>query len=74
MQIRHALTRAKLILKFAKMLGESEQIEKEWQRIQQAEHDFLYAFQTSLNDEDKSNFLYKKGVADGIKWCIKNFC
>jgi hypothetical protein len=73
MLIRHALTRLALLWRFVQFTGKSEAIEQEWQRIQQDEHDFKYAFQTGMNEETQGKYLYKKGIADGIKWCLKNF-
>jgi len=65
--------RLKLLSKFVALSEKGEEIEKEWQRIQQDEHDFQFAFETSLNEESQAKYLYKKGIADGVKWCLKNF-
>lgn len=65
--------RLKLLSQFVHLHGKAKEIETEWQRIQQDEHDFQFAFNSSPNEETQSRFLYRKGVADGIKWCLKNF-
>lgn len=65
--------RLKLLSKFVQLSGKAKEIELEWQRIQQNEHDFQFAFQTSPNDETQGRYLYKKGIADGIKWCTDKF-
>lgn len=65
--------RLKLLSKFVHLSGKAKEIELEWQRIQQDEHDFQFAFQTTPNEETQSKYIYKKGIADGIKWCIDRF-
>lgn len=62
-----------LFWKFLKLASQAKVIEKEWQRIQQDEHDFFFKFQVTRNGEVKEEFLYKKGVADGVKWCVERF-
>lgn len=65
--------RLKMLSKFVQLAGRAKEIETEWQRIQQNEHDALYAFQTTLKEESEMQYLYKKGIADGIKWCVNTF-
>lgn len=65
--------RLKLLSKFVHLSGKSKDIEDEWRRIQQDEHDFEFAFKTSPTEESQSKYLYKKGIADGIKWCVNLF-
>lgn len=71
---KYELERLRLLIKFSKLLGKEKEIELEWQRIQQDEHDFKYAFQASVGEETQAKYLYKKGIADGVKWCINRFC
>lgn len=73
MPIRHALNRWKILYRFVCLMGKAREIELEWQRIQQDEHDFNYAFQTGMNEDKQARYLYKKGIADGIKWCVDRF-
>ncbi len=70
---RRKWSRLRMLGKFVKVSERAEEIEKEWQRIQQNEHDALYAFQCTLQEENKQDYFYKKGIADGVKWCLKNF-
>lgn len=65
--------RLKLLAKFVQLADKGKEIETEWQRIQQDEHDFEFAFHTSINDDSQSKYLYKKGIADGVKWCVSRF-
>lgn len=65
--------RLKLLSQFVHLFGKGKEIETEWQRIQQDEHDFQFAFNSSPTEENQSKYLYKKGIADGVKWCLKNF-
>ncbi len=67
------ISRLKLLHKFIRMSDKARQIELEWQRIQQDEHDFKYAFQVLPSEDSQARYLYKKGVADGVKWCLKLF-
>lgn len=66
--------RLKLLSKFVDLSDKAEEIEKEWQRIQQDEHDFKFVFETSPQEDTQAKYLYKKGIADGVKWCLKRFC
>lgn len=65
--------RLQLLSKFVQLAGKAKEIETEWQRIQQDEHDFLFAFQVSNNEDSQAKYLYKKGIADGVKWCVARF-
>lgn len=64
----HEWGRLKLLAEFVTLSSHAEEIEKEWQRIQQDEHDFKYAFNTSNNEDTQLAYIYRKGLADGIKW------
>lgn len=70
---RHEWDRLRLLARFAGAAGKAREIEQEWQRIQQDENDALFAFQTLDKGNSKEVFLYKKGIADGIKWVINRF-
>lgn len=65
--------RLKLLAKFVQLADKGKEIELEWQKIQQDEHDFQFAFQTSPNEESQSKYLFKKGIAEGVKWCVNRF-
>lgn len=69
---RYGWNRLQMIAKFASLTGKAKEIEQEWQRIQQDEHDEHFAFQV-LRGSNESTYLYKKGIADGIKWCVEHF-
>lgn len=73
LELRNELNRLKMVEKFQKLAGKAEEIELEWQRIQQNEHDALYAFQSTLEEANKQDYWYKKGIAEGIKWCVERF-
>lgn len=64
----HAWKRLKLLSEFVALSEHAEDIEKEWQRIQQDEHDYQYAFNAKNSDETQAAFVYRKGLVDGIKW------
>lgn len=70
---RHGWNRLELLAKFANLSGKAKEIEEEWQKIQQDEHDEHFALQV-LRGNNEGVYLYKKGIADGIKWCVKHFC
>lgn len=69
----HEWNRLKKLAKFTQMVGKAEQIEKEWQRIEQDENDELFSFQV-LRGRDEVKYMYKKGIADGVRWCVERFC
>lgn len=69
----HEVARLKLLMKFSHLKGRSEEIEKEWQRIQQDEHDSYFEFQV-LRGQNELEHAYKKGIREGIQWCIDRFC
>lgn len=69
----HDVKRLQVLNKFAQLSGKAREIELEWQKIQQNEHDALYAFQCTLQDENKQDYFYKKGITEGIKWCVNHF-
>lgn len=71
--IKHIFHRLRLLWKLIQVSDRAREIELEWQRIQQDEHDFKFAFETHMNEETQGNYLYKKGLADGIKWSISRF-
>lgn len=66
--------RLKMLAKFCQLEGKAKEIEDEWRKIQQDEHDFAYAFQVRNDGNPETMYLYKKGIADGVKWCVKHFC
>jgi len=68
----HDLNRLKILGKFVQLAGKAQQIEKEWQKIQQDEHDAFFAFQV-FRGKNEVEHAYKKGVTDGIKWCVDRF-
>lgn len=65
--------RLKLLAKFVQLADKGKEIELEWQRIQQDEHDYKFAFDASPNDDTQGRFLFKKGIAEGVKWCVNRF-
>lgn len=65
--------RLKMLSQFTHMAGKADLIEKEWQKIQQDENDAYFQFQI-LRDKAESEYCFKKGIAEGIKWCVKHFC
>lgn len=69
----HEWNRLKLLAKFVSMSEKAREVELEWQRIQQDEHDFYLAFQTTPDENSKINYIFKKGIAEGIKWCVNRF-
>lgn len=69
----HEFNRLKALGKFAQLAGKAREIELEWQKIQQEEHDAFFAYNL-LHGRDENNHAYRKGVTDGIKWCVDRFC
>lgn len=69
----HDVKRLQVLSKFSQLSGKARDIELEWQRIQQDEHDALYAFQCTLREENKQDYYFKKGIVEGIKWCVNHF-
>jgi len=69
---RNEWNRLKLLSQFVGAAGKAREIELEWQQIQQDENDSYFAFQT-LKGNPENVYLYKKGIADGIKWVINRF-
>ena len=65
--------RLKLLTKFVALADKGKEIEQEWQRIQQDEHDFQFAFQSNPNEQTQANYVFKKGIAIGVKWCVERF-
>lgn len=68
----HEWDRLKLLSKFVALSGKAKEIEQEWQKIQQDENDASFAFQLARGDK-KDEYLYKRGISEGIKWCINRF-
>lgn len=64
--------RPTLVSQLSQMSGKGAEIEKEWQKIQQGEYDAKFAFDV-LRGNDDYNYAYKKGLADGVRWCIARF-
>ena len=73
LKLLHELNRLKMAEKFKTLSERASEIEEEWRRIQQDEHDALEAFQTTLKEDNKQDYYYKKGITEGIKWCINRF-
>lgn len=71
--VEHEWSRLKLLSKFSNLSGKAEEIEKEWQRIQQAEHDEYFKFQVTRGNSELDH-IYRKGIREGIQWCIDRFC
>lgn len=65
--------RLKLLSKFVQLADKGKEIEQEWQRIQQDEHDYQFAFHTDNNEETQAKYMYKKGITEGVKWCVSRF-
>lgn len=70
---QHQFERIKSLWTFCKLASQAKEISEEWKRIQQDEHDFNFAFQSHPTEDTQSRYLYRKGIADGIKWCINRF-
>ena len=70
---RHEENRVLLAAKIMKVSEKARELELEWQKIQQEEHDAFFAFQAIGGKSQESLYVYKKGIADGIKWCINHF-
>jgi len=69
----HDVKRLQVLSKFSNLSGKAREIEVEWQRIQQDQHDALCAFESTLREENKQDYFYKKGIVMGIKWCVEHF-
>lgn len=65
--------RLKILSQFVALAPKAKEIEAEWQKIQQDEHDFRFAFETAPNPETEAHYVFKKGIAEGIKWCVNRF-
>lgn len=70
---RNGWQRLEVLAKFSNLVGKASEIESEWQKIQQSEHDEHFAFQI-LRGNNEKEYYYKKGIVDGIKWCVDRFC
>lgn len=64
--------RMKMLAQFVHLAPKAVEIEKEWQKIQQDENDAFFAFQV-LKGHGESEYVYKKGIADGVRWCLTRF-
>lgn len=71
-ELEHEVSRLRLLAQFSGMKGKARELELEWQKIQQDEHDAFFAHQI-LHGKDNGNYDYKKGFVEGIKWCIDRF-
>lgn len=71
--VQHEWSRLKLLSKFANLSGKAEEIEKEWQKIQQDEFDTYFSFQV-VRGQNELDLMYRKGIREGIQWCIDRFC
>lgn len=70
---KHEWDRLKLLSRFVQAAEQSQKLEQDWQKIQQGEHDAFFEFQSMNKDDSKVMWMYKKGVSDGVKWCINRF-
>lgn len=68
----HQLNRLRTLWRFCKLSSRAKEIESEWQKIQQNEHDEFFKFQV-FRGSSKDELAYKKGITDGIKWCVERF-
>lgn len=59
-------------LQVLKLSGRAKEIEKEWQKIQQDEHNAVFANQV-FNGRNGEEVAYRKGIVEGIKWCVDRF-
>lgn len=66
------MNRFRILWRFCSLLGKREEIEREWQKIQQDEHDEFFRFQIYKGIAG-DQLAYKRGIVDGIKWCIDRF-
>ena len=66
------LTSIKLLWKFVRMVPQSKELELEWQKIQQDEHNEDFRYQVYKGRPD-GELAYKRGFTDGINWCLKRF-
>lgn len=70
--VDHEWNRLKILSKFVNLSGKAREIELEWQRIQQDEHDEAFAHQI-LHGQNELAYIYKKGISEGVQWCVKRF-
>jgi|GEM_PF-2683705 len=73
MIFKHFVARVLLIRRFFRLVGMAREIELEWQKIQQDKNDAHFALH-SLRGNAELEYIYRKGIEDGIKWCVKRFC
>jgi len=66
------MNRLKLLSQFVKLSGKAQEIELEWQKIQQDENNAYFAYQVMRGDATREH-AYRKGIVDGIKWCVNRF-
>ena len=71
---KHEWDRLKMLARFCQLEGQAKAIEDEWRQIQQDENDAFFAWQSIRKSDAELLYLYKKGIADGIKWCVNRFC
>lgn len=69
---QHELNRLRMLSKFVALSGRAREIELEWQRIQQDDNDETFAFKM-LRGQNENMYFYKKGIVEGIKWCVNRF-
>lgn len=67
----HEWNRLKLLSRFVKFADKAKEIEQEWVTIQQDANNSNFAFQSGRGVE--VDVSYKKGIVDGIKWCVNRF-
>lgn len=68
----HTWNRLQILAKFSQLAGKAREIELEWQKIQQDENDAFFKNQVQRGN-DEGLYMYKKGFAEGVRWCIERF-
>jgi hypothetical protein len=64
--LRWFVARGRLLWIFIKMIPEARALELEWQQHQQKRDDLEFG-----GPYQKEEFLYQKGICDGITYCMK---
>ena len=58
--------------KFRALVGKGQLIEKEWQEMEQNVFDTDFANQVQ-NGKHNETMAFRRGVIEGVKWCVKRF-
>lgn len=70
------LNRLRLMAKVANASEKAKEIEEAWRKIQQDKNDAEFKLglvSISCTDEAKTDYAYKKGIAEGIQWVLNRF-